>query len=232
MKQNNKHTIYLHRNIINNKVYIGQTIYTDNPNIRWGNGGIGYKKQTQFYQDIEKYGWDNFEHIILETDLLDSEVDFKEKEYIKLYDATNPDKGYNQSPGGSSVSINTRQKMSNNWHEKSPTRAKSASENMRLYNATRVYPTGEQHPRFGDHTKTGTNAYRKRAVQCIETGEIFPTLTLASQWCNPNGSNLRSHIAAQIQGKRGYCGRHPNTGEKLHWRYVDNIEESENINND
>ena len=26
------------------KIYIGQTIYIDNPSIRWGINGIGYKK--------------------------------------------------------------------------------------------------------------------------------------------------------------------------------------------
>lgn len=122
--------------------------------------------------------------------------------------------------------------MSENWHEKSPERAKAASEQMKIYNATRIYPTGEQHPRYNDKTHVGGNALRKRAVQCLETGEIFPTMTLASQWCNPNGSNLRSHIAQQIQGKRKSCGRHPETNEKLHWRYVDNLDESEKINDE
>ena len=228
MKQiNDQHIIYLHRNKINNKVYIGQTIYIDDPTIRWGNQGNGYKKQPNFYEDIVKYGWENFEHIILEENLDAVSADIKEKEYIKLYNATDPDQGYNLSPGGSAVSLETRKKMSKNWHEKSPERAKKASETMLIYNATRTYPTGETHPRYGDHSKVGDKAFRKRAVQCIETGEIFPTLTLASQWCNPNGSNLKSHIAQQIQGKRNYCGRHPITNEPLHWRYI-NQDESEN----
>ena len=56
-------TIYLHRNKINNKVYIGQTIQS--PEERWKNGN-GYKGCYYFYNAIQKYGWDNFEHIILE----------------------------------------------------------------------------------------------------------------------------------------------------------------------
>lgn len=231
MKSNEQeHIIYMHQNKINGKVYIGQTIYANNPEVRWKKQGQGYSKQPVFYQEIQKYGWDNFTHIILETGLSATEATQKEKEYIAKFDATDPNKGYNRNPESGTVSPETRAKMSENWHEKSPTRAKSASDNMKLYNATRIYPTGEAHPRFGDHTKTGADAHRKRAVQCIETGEIFPTLTLASQWCNPGGSNLRSHIAAQIQGKRNYCGRHPETGEKLHWRYIDKFKESENNN--
>ena len=60
--------IYLHRNLINGKVYIGQTKFGDNPNKRW-QSGEGYKKQTNFYEDISKYGWDNFDHIILASNL-------------------------------------------------------------------------------------------------------------------------------------------------------------------
>lgn len=44
-------------------------------------------------------------------------------------------------------------------------------------------------------SRKGAFAGRKRKVKCLETGEIFETLTDASQWCNPHGSNLRSHIA-------------------------------------
>lgn len=45
--------IYLHRNLINGKV----TKFGDNPNKRW-QGGEGYKRQINFYEDISKYGWD------------------------------------------------------------------------------------------------------------------------------------------------------------------------------
>lgn len=126
-----KHLIYMHKNLVNNKVYIGQTCYTTSPEERWGKNGEGYKKQPNFYQDIEEYGWDNFSHIILENNLDSIEVNTKEKEYISLYDTTNPEKGYNISPGGGGVSELTRLKMSENWHEKSPERARKASEQMK-----------------------------------------------------------------------------------------------------
>lgn len=73
--------IYLHRNKINNKVYIGQTKFGDNPNKRWQNGN-GYKENISFYYDIQKYGWNNFEHIILENNLTLDESNKLEKQYI------------------------------------------------------------------------------------------------------------------------------------------------------
>ena len=73
--------IYLHRNKINNKVYIGQT--KNNPTRRWENGK-GYKN-TYFGNAIEKYGWDNFEHQILEENIETvEEANQRETYYIEL----------------------------------------------------------------------------------------------------------------------------------------------------
>ena len=90
--------IYIHRNKINGKVYIGQT---NNPSRRWCSDGVAYKHNKHFYSAILKYGWkDGFDHEILCDSLTKEEADVKEKEFIELYEATNPDKGYNLTPGG------------------------------------------------------------------------------------------------------------------------------------
>ena len=76
------YTIYMHKNIINGKVYIGQTIQ-ENLEDRWKNGK-GYKPCTYFYRAIEKYGWDNFAHIILEQgDASFEEINEREKYYAR-----------------------------------------------------------------------------------------------------------------------------------------------------
>ena len=48
----------------NGKMYIGITGKSD-PIYRWGAGGICYKKNVHFWSAIQKYGWDNFQHIIV-----------------------------------------------------------------------------------------------------------------------------------------------------------------------
>lgn len=93
--------IYCHKNKINNKVYIGQT--TQNTNRRWRNGE-GYKGCPYFYRSIKKYGWDNFDHIILEENLEVSELNEKEKFYIQKYNSSNPKYGYNLTNGGEGCS--------------------------------------------------------------------------------------------------------------------------------
>ena len=47
--------------------YIGQTDNAE-PNTRWQNG-LGYKHCTVFWRAIQKYGWDNFSHEIIEDGL-------------------------------------------------------------------------------------------------------------------------------------------------------------------
>lgn len=79
------------------KVYVGITNNTKN---RWRTGGIGYKTQTVFWRAITKYGWDSFQHEILETDLPVEEAKRKEIELIKELKSNNPKYGYNQTYGG------------------------------------------------------------------------------------------------------------------------------------
>lgn len=56
-----RYIVYLHINKINRKVYVGITHHT-NPELRWKSG---YKGNPHFDSSIKKYGWNNFEHVIL-----------------------------------------------------------------------------------------------------------------------------------------------------------------------
>ncbi len=59
------YTLYMHKNKTNGKVYIGIT--SQKPEHRWRNGN-GYRGMM-FMNAIKKYGWDNFEHLILHEGL-------------------------------------------------------------------------------------------------------------------------------------------------------------------
>lgn len=97
MNKNRKFVIYKHTNKINGKCYIGQTCQTLSQ--RWRKGE-GYKNSTYFYHAIQKYGWDNFEHTILECGLNENEVDERERYWIKYFHSTDENYGYNLSDGG------------------------------------------------------------------------------------------------------------------------------------
>lgn len=97
-----KFILYCHTNKLNGKKYFG---ITSQKNInRWRNGE-GYKNQPVFYKAIQKYGWDNFNHEIIKTDLSEAEAKKLEQQYIKEYHTFINDPqsmGYNTTLGGES----------------------------------------------------------------------------------------------------------------------------------
>ena len=89
--------IYIIKNNINDKVYIGQTI--QDYKRRWH----GHKHESKsidrpLYRAMRKYGYDKFWVELIEDNIPYEELDEREIYYIKLYDCINP-KGYNISPG-------------------------------------------------------------------------------------------------------------------------------------
>lgn len=95
MEQRN-YKLYVHI-APNGKKYYGITC--QNTEYRWNNGR-GYRNNKHLTNAINKYGWDNFQHIVLFDTLTTEEACLLEKCYITLYDTTNPKYGYNNSLGG------------------------------------------------------------------------------------------------------------------------------------
>jgi group I intron endonuclease len=94
-----KWCVYMHTNKINGKKYIGQTCQNP-PEKRWGKDGCNYDTTPHFFSSIKKYGWDNFEHEIIKSNLTQQEALNIEAELIVLFDTTNQNKGYNFVPFG------------------------------------------------------------------------------------------------------------------------------------
>ena len=107
------YTIYMHRNKINGKIYIGQTC--QKPSYRWKRNGKGYETCEIMWKAIQKYGWNNFEHIILKSNLTLEEANFYEEYYIKKFNSTNKQFGYNIRKGGKNTPLSeeTKQKLRN-----------------------------------------------------------------------------------------------------------------------
>ena len=76
------YNVYKHTNLINHKSYIGIT--SQKCENRWGINGKGYELQPKFYHAIQKYGWDNFQHDILYTNL-DKETALKIEADYRVY---------------------------------------------------------------------------------------------------------------------------------------------------
>lgn len=107
-----KAIIYLYTNIINNKVYVGQTF---NENTRYSAHKnspkhIGQKNvfRSYFHEAIAKYGFENFKYEVLYSfeyedlhiDLVKKILDDIEIFLIKKFNSNNPEYGYNLTEGG------------------------------------------------------------------------------------------------------------------------------------
>lgn len=92
---NKLYKIYLHENLLNHKKYIGQTCRPIRE--RFGCNGSHYINSPKFYNAIQKYGWENFSHEVLEENLTLEEANEREKYYIALYNTV--EEGYNVYDG-------------------------------------------------------------------------------------------------------------------------------------
>lgn len=108
------HYIYKITNILNNKIYIGQTT---NPDYRWyqhrsyANSDSKYKQYI--HSAMAKHGIENFIFEIIDFGLNHWHADCLEENYIKIYDSRNKQLGYNIKPGGNTSphSEETKQKQ-------------------------------------------------------------------------------------------------------------------------
>lgn len=243
-----QYCIYSHTNLINGKKYIGQTKYGDDPQRRWRYGS-GYQDCVIFHNAIQKYGWDNFKHEIILDGLTQEEANFYEESYIKSYHTCVMDKdcwGYNSTYGGDNrlISDETREKMryiSTKLWESDDYRAKacrgrkgrevsqetrhklSASLSGRILSEEHKRKLREQKigkPFSEEHKKhLSENSVNSKKVRCLETGEIFDSCSEAAVAMNMN-KNSRTHISRACKFVGLTAGKHPETGERLHWEYV------------
>lgn len=211
--------IYKHTNLINGKVYIGQTC--QKPEYRWGKNGDGYKSSPHFYSAIQHYGWNNFLHEVLFTNLSADEANTLEQYLISQYKANDPKFGYNSESGGKNhtpnektrelqslsaqnkpiVTKETKQKLSAAaWHRKD-------SEETKLKKSIAAIKREQE-----------KNGKRERPVICINTGEYFNSCRQAADWCGLVGVSGISSVCKN--GKQKTAGVHPQTKEKLKWKYA------------
>ncbi len=206
--------IYCHRNKINNKAYIGQT---KNIKDRWC--ASHYKGCRLFYYAIQKYGWDNFQHIILKDNILTIEqANYWEHFYIQLFNTINHQIGYNLTAGGGQTVISESTKKLIKQHhadfsgEKHPMYGKHHSEEtkQKMRQAKLGSPVSEETKRkISEKLKMGNNPRAKR-VQCLETKEIFSCAKQAALKYGVDNSTL----SKCAKGKTKTCAG-------LHWKYID-----------
>ena len=87
--------IYLTQNLINGKIYIGQSTKDSDKSINY------YGSGRRFLKAIKKYGKENFQKIILKDNIICKiELGIFERFYISLYCSQDNNIGYNVQNGG------------------------------------------------------------------------------------------------------------------------------------
>lgn len=198
--------IYMHKNKLNNKMYIGCT-YQNPPELRFKYPS-NYKHCRLFYEAIQEYGWDNFEHTIIEEGLYTLEYAYEREDYwINYYDTRNPEKGYNVNAGGyKDVSPNMLPKAIE-WMSNHPEFCEARINDMHKWQ--------KEHPEEmleirRNNVKYAINA-RKRPVVNLDTEIIYESASEASRKVE---GTTQSKITMCCKGDRKTCGGY-------HWRYAD-----------
>ena len=206
----------------NDMVYIGITFRI--PEKRWGKNGIKYKSNKYFWNSINKYGWDNFIHDIVASELLKEEAENLEKELIAKYNSANNKFGYNIELGGEhrgKHSEQTKAKISNAIKG-----IKRTDETKLKLSISHLNKQGENSSFYGKHHTEDTKKKIAKAlgqkVICVETGEIYASKIEAERQTKVNDTCIQRCC----DGIASYAGKLPD-GTKLHWKYVDD----NNINN-
>lgn len=111
--------IYKITNLINNKIYIGQTIHSIEK--RFNRHIIDSKnKNTRIARAIKKYGADNFAITIIDTAYSQQELNEKEIFWIKFFNSTDISIGYNITFGGDDTNTyrnRTEKEMNDTKHK-------------------------------------------------------------------------------------------------------------------
>lgn len=200
--ENKPYSIYVIRNNINDRVYVGQTT---NMNDRWSAHMAPSASKAQpnqeLYMDMDRFGRNNFWYEVIDTCESQSEADDLEELWIAKLDGYNV--GYNR----------TRR-----------TNGREHSEQWKAEHSKKM--SGEGNPNYGKHWSedfknemskkiTGKMAGAKhnlaKAVVCVETGDVFGYLREAGAWCGLS-SGQRIGIA---------CRDHSRTAGNYHWMFLE-----------
>jgi len=181
--------IYLLRNTVSGKVYIGQSVHTWR---RWHE----HKKCAQWghksylYDAIRKYGSAAFVLEVLE-ECAPLQFDEREAYWMQVYDALNPEKGYNYMPPGQRGRI-----MDADMREKIASKLRGKSLSPETVEKIRVANTGRKH---SEETKQKIAAARKGAERPPEIGKK-QAATLKIHWEQKTPEEKETYAAK----RRGY----------------------------
>lgn len=201
-------------------MYVGITSTT--PCKRWRNG-IGYRSCPYFYNAIQKYGWDGFDHEIFASHLTQEEAENMEKLLIAKLQTQNHEFGYNVLEGGFAPCRTEEQKQHLSQMmsgENNPHYGVKHSPEIRqkISAALTGKHLSEEHKKKLSIIGKGKCKGRPRPegagrpakpILYVETGEIFESIAGAAR---EKGIGNKNRISAAAKGTAITVGGY-------HWQY-------------
>lgn len=226
--------IYLFINNINGKIYVGQTTNTFDD--RYGKNILKRVSNEHLKRSIEKYGINNFT-IIKEFDIAYSKKELDELEdlYIKMYNTTDNNYGYNKKYGGANgkqseetrrknseghkglkASEETKQKLSksqtgsgNGFYNKKhteETKRKISEANSGINNGMSKGHSEKSKIKM----KSSQRKNNGKRIICIENGKIYDSIIEAAEELNVDRSSIGHCCSGRYKTAKGY-----------HFKYAD-----------
>jgi group I intron endonuclease len=225
--------IYIAKNIINGKGYIGQTIRAIKKRLKEHQKSSGCRA---FSGAIKKYGWENFQIDWYECP--DNELNKHERWMVKLMGTLSPG-GYNLREGGGAhgkMSEETKQKLSgeNNHNYGKPMSKEAKQKNREAHLGKKSSMCGKYHPMYGKthsketiqkmsgennpmYGKTGDKHPNSKSVYQYDLDgtfiNSFGSTEEAAQYIKGDGAS-GTHIRACARGVKKY-----KTAYKFKWSY-------------
>lgn len=249
--EENSYCVYIHTNKINNKKYVGITKTSTSK--RWGKNGSGHKAKNHslFFNAINKYGWDNFEHRIFVENVDKETACYLEVLLIEILRTRDQKYGYNIQKGGQLGNAGVT------FSEESKKKMSDAKKGNKLSEEHKLKISkgckGHKAAVFSDETKEKLRIANigkhlsedvKNKISKSLTGITRSEDTIkkikennpmkVSVFCEELNMEFisineaaryvktpRSNIAKCLTGERKSAGRHPETNQKLHWKKVE-----------
>lgn len=219
--------IYMIRNMVNNKCYIGQSKNVDRRlKEHMSKLKRGSHPNTHLQYAYNKYGPEAFDAFLLEPCSIDS-LNSEEQRFIAAYHSNNPEYGYNMTAGGEggrevSPEVTARRIESlHRYIEEHPEyielRRQILAEpevHQKIVNAmhTEEYRKKMSAVKTGFHhseeTKQKLAEINSKPVLCVETGVIYPSAKAATQ-----------SLPGKEMVRRAACGLRKTAGG-FHWQYI------------
>ena len=160
--------VYVHVNKANNKRYVGITSQATNE--RWRGGGSGYKNNKYFWNAIQKYGWNNFDHYVLFDGLDIKTASAIEQKLIAEFKSNNRLFGYNNSVGGEKPALGHTVKHTEETKRKMSVAHTGFKHSAESIEKMRKAQKGKIISR--EQAKAVSEA-RSIPIMCVETGVIY-----------------------------------------------------------